>query len=102
MLNKVTFIIATFYLHHFCASQLIEKNVDTQEVEVGKIVTLHCKSNDDYHNFMFWHLSKTDAVIGPRNQFNSKKFKYEILSGNLTIKVCIIFKYILIFVVYEN
>lgn len=84
--NKVLLIIAVIYTQTIFAVGLNE-NVETAKVDYGKSVVLHCKSNDELHNFKFWHLSTTGIVIGPTNSFNTNKFKYEILSGNLTIKV---------------
>lgn len=84
--NKVLLILAVIYTLTVFVFGLNE-NVETAEVDYGKSVVLHCKSNDDLHNFKFWHLSTAGVVIGPTNSFNINKFKYEILSGNLTIKV---------------
>ncbi|XP_060527041.1 uncharacterized protein LOC132702445 [Cylas formicarius] len=52
----------------------------------GDNVILLCRSNDRRHVFRFWHLVNRGVIIGPANNFDQAKFRYEILSGNLTIK----------------
>lgn len=60
----------------------------TIEVPYGKNVVLQCHSNDADHNFDFWVVENQQVVIGPSNgNYDIRKFKYEILSGNLTIRV---------------
>ncbi|CAF4936878.1 unnamed protein product [Pieris macdunnoughi] len=54
------------------------------EVPVGSTAVLNCNSNDYEHNFMFWLFDKS-TVIGPGNNHDEKKFKYEVLSGRLHI-----------------
>lgn len=53
----------------------------------GTNVVLRCMSNDENHNFQYWHLVNKGLIIGPANQYDLAKFKFEILSGNLTIRV---------------
>ncbi|XP_068627632.1 uncharacterized protein [Battus philenor] len=55
-----------------------------KEVPAGSTAVLNCNSNDYDHNFMFWLVNKT-KIIGPDNDFDEKKYKYEVLSGNLRI-----------------
>lgn len=58
------------------------------EVPYGENVVLQCQSNDDDHNFEFWVVENQQVVIGPSNTgYDIRKFRYGILSGNLTIKV---------------
>ncbi|CAK1578353.1 unnamed protein product [Parnassius mnemosyne] len=54
------------------------------EVPAGSTAVLNCNSNDYDHNFMFWLVNKT-KIIGPDNDFDVKKYKYEVLSGKLWI-----------------
>lgn len=57
------------------------------EAQEGTTVTLPCPSNDDDHRFLFWQLDN-DEVIGPLNPVSDRtKYKYEVLSGDLYIKV---------------
>ncbi|XP_041973552.1 uncharacterized protein LOC121729183 [Aricia agestis] len=54
------------------------------EVPAGSKVVLECDSNDYHHNFMFW-LFDNNKVIGPGNEYDARKYKYEVLSGKLHI-----------------
>lgn len=56
------------------------------EVSPGETAVLHCPSNDEHHRFQFWWM-KPDQIIGPGTSLNSDKFKYEVLTGTLYIKV---------------
>ncbi|XP_059481951.1 uncharacterized protein LOC132200482 [Neocloeon triangulifer] len=58
-----------------------------QEAAEGATVTLPCfNTTDGQHQFQFWML-KDDSVIGPENPPSpGSKFKFEVLSGNLSIK----------------
>lgn len=67
----------------------IKNNIVT-EVPAGSTATLRCISNDYNHNFMFW-LFDEGKVIGPGNDYDKNKYKYEVLSGNLMIHVSRIF-----------
>lgn len=58
-----------------------------QEVNYGKTATLFCRSNDKEHFFLFWQLAKDDTVVGPGNEYDDLKYDYEILTGNLIIRV---------------
>lgn len=59
---------------------------DVTEAQEGDTATLPCPSNDDGHRFLFWQLDD-DQVIGPANPGDRNKYKYEVLSGDLYIKV---------------
>lgn len=59
------------------------------EVPAGTTVVLNCDSNDYNHNFMFWLFDK-NKVIGPGNDYDERKYKYEVLSGKLHIDVSIV------------
>ncbi|KAL1459251.1 hypothetical protein WDU94_011256 [Cyamophila willieti] len=56
-----------------------------QEVPLGEMAILRCPSNDDNHRFQFWELSTKD-IIGPGNNLDKQKYKYEVLTGTLYIK----------------
>jgi hypothetical protein len=58
-----------------------------QEVGIGDTAILLCPSNDDNHRFQFWQLQSQNLMIGPTNNFNKDKFKYEVLTGTLYIRV---------------
>lgn len=60
------------------------KNLVVTEVPAGSTAVLNCESNDYAHNFMFWMLDK-NTVIGPGNDYDERKYKYEVLSGKLHI-----------------
>lgn len=81
--------IPQLYLLHFklCLSFVFHPDI-IQEVQIGKNAVLHCPSNDENHNFMFWQLADAKrSVIGPGNEYNRSKYEYEILTGKLIIKV---------------
>lgn len=63
------------------------EGVLVRTVPWGTNVVLKCQSNDKNHNFQYWHLVNKGLIIGPANQYDLAKFRYEILSGNLTIRV---------------
>lgn len=56
------------------------------EVSPGETAVLQCPSNDEHHRFQFWWM-KPDQIIGPGTELNSDKFRYEVLTGTLYIKV---------------
>ncbi|XP_065335888.1 uncharacterized protein LOC135936841 isoform X2 [Cloeon dipterum] len=57
-----------------------------QEVAEGSSVTLPCLSTaDGEHQFQFWMLDD-DSIVGPDNPGDRKKYTYEVLSGNLSIR----------------
>lgn len=56
------------------------------EVAQGETAVLQCPSNDKDHRFQFWWM-KPDQIIGPGTVLNTEKFKYEVLTGTLYIKV---------------
>ncbi|KAG7305764.1 hypothetical protein JYU34_009892 [Plutella xylostella] len=60
------------------------KNTVVTEVPAGSTAVLSCNSNDYDHNFMFWLFDK-NKVIGPGNDYDERKYKYEVLSGKLHI-----------------
>ncbi|KAK7790645.1 hypothetical protein R5R35_006538 [Gryllus longicercus] len=60
-------------------------DVIVQEVPVGTTVELPCPSSDDGHRFQFW-LLLDNAVLGPGNDMNPTKYKYDVLTGRLHIK----------------
>ncbi|KAB0802960.1 hypothetical protein PPYR_05146 [Photinus pyralis] len=60
--------------------------IPEEEFEHSKTVILLCRSNGKEHLFMFWQLPKDDLIVGPSNNFDTYKYDYEILSGNLTIR----------------
>ncbi|XP_013134792.1 PREDICTED: uncharacterized protein LOC106100473 isoform X1 [Papilio polytes] len=62
----------------------IVKDSIVKEVPAGSTAVLNCNSNDYAHNFMFWLVNKT-KVIGPDNDFDERKYKYNVLSGKLKI-----------------
>lgn len=57
------------------------------EVSVGDTAVLHCPSNDEKHRFQFWHVAHNNLMIGPTNDYSRNKYKYEVLTGMLTIRV---------------
>lgn len=61
------------------------KNSIVTEVPTGSKAVLKCNSNDFAHNFMFWLFDDTNNIIGPGGKFDERKYKYEVLSGNLQI-----------------
>lgn len=61
-----------------------------KEVPAGTTAVLDCASNDYNHNFMFWVLNNTTKIIGPGNEHDERKYKYEVLSGKLQIDVSMI------------
>lgn len=63
------------------------KTLEISEVPAGSTAVLNCTSNDYNHNFMFWLLNNKSQVIGPGNDYDEKKYKYEVLSGKLRIDV---------------
>lgn len=65
------------------------------EVSQGETAVLQCPSNDEHHRFQFWWM-KPDQIIGPGTTLNSDKFKYEVLTGTLYIKVRILYNIIII------
>ncbi|CAG9791968.1 unnamed protein product [Diatraea saccharalis] len=64
--------------------ETLVKSLEVKEVQAGSTAVLNCNSNDYNHNFMFWLLNQT-KVIGPGNNYDEKKYKYEVLSGKLFI-----------------
>lgn len=56
-----------------------------REVQIGSTAELPCPSSDDAHRFQFW-LLLGDGVLGPSNEMDPSKYKYDVLSGRLFIK----------------
>lgn len=66
----------------------IKYNAFIHEVDIGKNAVLKCKSNDaNTHVFLFWENLKFGLIIGPTNVYDEKKYDFDVLSGNLTIRV---------------
>jgi len=65
-----------------------EPNAERSVVEVaeGDTAVLRCPSNDEHHRFQFWWM-RPDRIIGPGTALNTDKFRYEVLTGTLYIKV---------------
>lgn len=83
MFNQILFwcVLSRFY-----CPLIAENNAIVQEVLYGKAAVLKCHSNDADHVFLFWKL-KNDEIVGPGVKYDEHKYEYEVLSGNLTIKV---------------
>lgn len=64
----------------------VVSQIVVQEVDVGSTAVLLCHSNDDHHRFQFWEL-EGNHLIGPGNEVDTSKYKFEVLSGTLYIKV---------------
>lgn len=88
MSSKLLPLIYNLWLLVVCSSQILDadEHETIQIVPYGKTAILKCTSNDRDHNFLFWQTE--DNMIGPYNNFDERKYDYEVLSGNLTIKVC--------------
>ncbi|CAH1977221.1 unnamed protein product [Acanthoscelides obtectus] len=58
-----------------------------EEVQFGDTAVLRCRSNVKHYFLDYWFINRKNLVIGPANDdYDKGKYKYEILSGNLTIK----------------
>jgi hypothetical protein len=64
----------------------VVSQIVVQEVNVGSTAILPCRSNDDHHRFQFWEL-EGNHLLGPGNTVDTAKYKFEVLSGTLYIKV---------------
>ncbi|XP_066998821.1 uncharacterized protein [Anabrus simplex] len=60
-------------------------DVVVQEVAVGSTAELPCPSSDDGHRFQFWQLHG-NQVLGPGNEIDRAKYRYDVLTGKLAIK----------------
>ncbi|ERL91076.1 hypothetical protein D910_08418 [Dendroctonus ponderosae] len=84
-----TLIVLIFYIGRVVPIPITD--IDSKEeilvriAASGSTVILKCMSNDNAHNFQYWHLVNKGLIIGPANNYDSAKFRYGILSGNLTI-----------------
>lgn len=87
MSSKASICCCIFVLLAVCSSEILkaDEHETVQIVPYGKAAVLKCKSNDKDHNFLFWQADNN--MIGPYNNFDQRKYDYEVLSGNLTIKV---------------
>jgi hypothetical protein len=64
----------------------IVSQIVVQEANVGSTAVLPCRSNDDHHRFQFWEL-EGNQLFGPGNAADTAKYKFEVLTGTLYIKV---------------
>jgi hypothetical protein len=64
----------------------VVSEIIVQEVDVGSTAVLPCHSNDDHHRFQFWEL-QGNRIFGPANAVSIDKYRFEVLSGTLYIKV---------------
>lgn len=81
---------ATFLLSFSLPTDVIGENSDVllKEVLQGATVVLKCRSNDKNHIFDYWVVHNKGLIIGPSNKnYDIGKYKYAVLSGNLTIRV---------------
>lgn len=92
--NRMTTILFFVIVQLLCKSNSLPTHLVTSEgiwtieVPYGENVVLQCQSNDENHIFDFWVVENQQVVIGPSNiGYDIRKFKYEILTGNLTIRV---------------
>lgn len=71
-----------------CLSFGKTETVRVHRVKAGETVVLPCFSNDDDHRFQYWEIGN-DKIVGPWNNHdhNQNKYKYEVWSGKLIIKV---------------
>ncbi|KAJ8914961.1 hypothetical protein NQ315_002485 [Exocentrus adspersus] len=82
-------LIVNLLLHEVIAApseQANSKGFITKEVYYGETVLLQCKSNVNNYNFDYWVFNDRKVVIGPSNSYDRLKYRYEILSGNLTVR----------------
>lgn len=77
------------------ALDLSVKESTVKTVPAGETAVLACNSNDYNHNFFFW-LFGNDKIIGPSNDYDESKYKYEVLSGKLHINVSILMNILLL------
>lgn len=71
---------------------VVQLNGETvMEATYGDDVVITCRSNDDDHNFLYWNLLDKNIIISATNEYDRGKFKFGILSGNLTVRVSISF-----------
>lgn len=62
-----------------------------KEFPSGENAVLRCDSVDEDHNFDYWYHPDSKNIIGPtQSDFNKYKYEYEVLSGNLTIRVSLV------------
>ncbi|VEN49209.1 unnamed protein product [Callosobruchus maculatus] len=91
MLEIVAFAALLTLLHNVecLPTQIYSKDgvYYAEEVQLGDTAVLKCGSNVKNYFFDFWIVDKKNLVIGPSNEgYDKGKYKYEILSGNLTVK----------------
>lgn len=61
-------------------------NIVVHKAKVGETTVLPCPSDDKLYRFQYWQL-KNDEIIGPWNNNEGSKLRYEVWSGRLIIKV---------------
>lgn len=85
-MNSLVFLLSTVVVA-LCICTLISAEIyAVHQVDVGDTAILPCLSNDDDHRFQYWEIGN-DQIIGPWNSMNKSKYKYEVWSGRLIIKV---------------
>ncbi|CAH1154859.1 unnamed protein product [Phaedon cochleariae] len=68
------------------AGVLSRNGVMLEEVPFGETVVLKCRSNIGDYNFDYWLVNNGADIIGPSNEdYDNTRYKYEVLSGNLTV-----------------
>ncbi|KAF7286718.1 hypothetical protein GWI33_004342 [Rhynchophorus ferrugineus] len=87
MISKI-FAPIVFLLPTILSAPLTEHidGVVLRTAQWGTNVVLTCLSNDAAHVFQYWHIVNKGVVIGPGNAYDEAKYRYHVLSGNLTIK----------------
>lgn len=104
IIKFIIYIVWLFFIKTLSASP-VKRAIEEVRVlaNEGETVTLLCHSNDENHNFLYWHLNGKNIIIGPSNKYDIGKFRYEILSGNLTIRVNILKnkKLLIMFIIYR-
>lgn len=88
--NNIVLLAFSFFLDNVLSVPIRDldhaEGVMVRTVSGGSTVVLKCTSNDPRHNFQYWHLVDSGVIIGPANHYDPGKFKFEVLSGNLTIR----------------
>ncbi|KAG8224831.1 hypothetical protein J437_LFUL002278 [Ladona fulva] len=72
-----------------CSGKVSHEAPVIREVAEGDTAVLPCPSNDLPHKFIYWERTGPDntyLVIGPGNDIDRTKYKYEVLSGTLYIR----------------
>lgn len=90
----IIIFVLNILLHKInCAPSEFPNNNEflVKEVLYGETVLLRCSSNVHNYNFEYWLFNNRKIVIGPSNYYDKLKYRYEILSGNLTVRVGIFY-----------